>query len=775
MKVVKLSLLIVLFFGNISFSASINSFIENVTPSMNAVSVFKYANIKFLFVQDMNAASINNSNIKVFGYQSGLLEVSISYNPLNRTLTIDPANDFKTGELISVTLTSGIQTSGAISINPFTYTFTTKATGGYGTFTKTQVIDVRSIDFLLYGFGSNACGDADGDEDIDIVSSNYQKTNIYTNDGSANFTLHSSINYGGQIAIADFNNDKFPDIVINSISLNTLEYTNDTLRLYLNDGTGNFVFDNFFQGRCGQIADLNGDGYLDMAYYIYPTPSISANSVVILKNTNSIFTVDTALSYPVLTGEGRYKDLRIDDFNNDGRQDMMYMNDRTWVLNPGFFRNVKTFTYIKNNGNNNYFSVRFDSLFSVIPKNFEYNKLASFNSFDMNNDGLVDIIYPDHKFINEGNAEFDKQNSFQFYFKSSSGDFNGDGFIDLIAPYNGLFSENQLTVYINNGSGSFETQLTSNFKYFGNSIGDFDNDGDLDVATLESISGNSIFVISILLNNNCISTPVNLSGSENIPLNSLILYTASEGGGFWEIINTPPCNASISGNNYNDSVYVNAGFIPGRFALYYNSADSCGTSTNRIAVNVDNPLPAELISLSSAVSLRNVILNWSTSSEENNSGFEIQRRNLNEWRRIGFLNGHGNSKSIKYYSFEDKKLNSGKYKYRLKQLDFNGNFKYYDLQNEVLIGIPEKYYLSQNYPNPFNPTTKIDFDIPNDGKVSLKVFDINGREIKTIINEFKTAGYYTVEINSFDLPTGIYFCRLSAEQFVSSKKIILLK
>ncbi|HMQ69936.1 MAG TPA: T9SS type A sorting domain-containing protein, partial [Ignavibacteria bacterium] len=129
--------------------------------------------------------------------------------------------------------------------------------------------------------------------------------------------------------------------------------------------------------------------------------------------------------------------------------------------------------------------------------------------------------------------------------------------------------------------------------------------------------------------------------------------------------------------------------------------------------------------------------------------------------------------------FEDKDLVSGKYKYRLKQTDYNGNFEYFNLTEEVVIGIPDKFSLGQNYPNPFNPVTKISYEIPYDSKVSLKIFDISGREIRTLVDEYKAAGYYTIDLNASGLASGIYFYRISAEgngnSFTAVKKMMVLK
>ncbi|MCY7362944.1 MAG: hypothetical protein LH629_12900, partial [Ignavibacteria bacterium] len=116
-------------------------------------------------------------------------------------------------------------------------------------------------------------------------------------------------------------------------------------------------------------------------------------------------------------------------------------------------------------------------------------------------------------------------------------------------------------------------------------------------------------------------------------------------------------------------------------------------------------LPVELASFSSSISGNNVNLNWTTSSEINNAGFDVERSNVNsqtanEWMKIGYVKGNGSVSTLQNYIFTDRFLNSGKYKYRLKQIDFNGNFEYFNLNSDVEIGTPNEFSLSQNYPNP---------------------------------------------------------------------------
>jgi len=187
-------------------------------------------------------------------------------------------------------------------------------------------------------------------------------------------------------------------------------------------------------------------------------------------------------------------------------------------------------------------------------------------------------------------------------------------------------------------------------------------------------------------------------------------------------------------------------------------------------------LPVELASFTSSVNRNNVMLDWFTTRETNNSGFDIERSIVNgEWSKVGNVAGNGTTTKPHSYSFIDKGLNSGKYNYRLKQIDFNGHYEYFDLRNEINVGVPAKYSLSQNYPNPFNPSTKIDYELPYDGSVNIKLYDVSGREVATLVDEVKTAGYYTLQFNASNLASGAYFYRIESGEFRDIKRMILIK
>ncbi len=415
----KLAILIACFLNAaIIYSTPINQYISSVTPTQNAVSVNKSSNITIVFTQDMNPATINNANIMVFGYQTGLLPVTIDYNQVNKTANINPNQELKAGEKVSVTLTSGIRTISNSNISPFVYTFYVQAIGGNGIFTSTS-----SIDNVLNAVIKS--GDIDMDGDIDLIVNN---------------------------------------------------------RIYLNNGNAGFIFSN----------ELSVSGIPELA--------------------------------------------------------------------------------------------------------------------------------------------------------------------------------------------------------------DFDNDGDIDIA-IGDYSGNSVGIL----------------------------------------------------------------------------------------LNGDIPLPVELTSFTSETETNNVTLNWTTSSEENNAGYDVERSMFNvqtsmfndNWIKAGFVSGKDTTGNSNSYTFTDKNLQSGKYKYRLKQSDYNGNFKYYELSNEVVIGVPDKFYLSQNYPNPFNPSTNLGFGISSAagglGFVSLKVYDVLGNEVAVLVNETKEPGYYNVQFDGSSLSSGIYFYRLESNGQVQTKRMMMVK
>jgi hypothetical protein len=185
-------------------------------------------------------------------------------------------------------------------------------------------------------------------------------------------------------------------------------------------------------------------------------------------------------------------------------------------------------------------------------------------------------------------------------------------------------------------------------------------------------------------------------------------------------------------------------------------------------------LPVELSSFNANVNGTSVTLNWSTASELNNNGFEVQRKSGDEFVTISFIKGAGTTTETQNYSYSDEKLAIGKYSYRLKQVDFNGTFEYSNVINVDLFS-PNEFVLDQNYPNPFNPSTIISFSVPQSSFVTLKVYDVLGNEVSTLVNETKEAGKYSVSFDAAGLSNGVYFYSINSDNFTSTKKMILMK
>ncbi len=194
-------------------------------------------------------------------------------------------------------------------------------------------------------------------------------------------------------------------------------------------------------------------------------------------------------------------------------------------------------------------------------------------------------------------------------------------------------------------------------------------------------------------------------------------------------------------------------------------------------------IPVELTNFTSSVENGRVILSWETATETNNKGFEIERsltqtlskgEGFNIWKVIGFVNGNGTTTQKQFYSFIDNPSKDGIYLYRIKQVDFDGSFKY---SNEIEVNFQNiaSFTLLQNYPNPFNPTTTISYQVPRTNHVLLKIFDALGSEIAILVNEIKPAGTHEITFDASGLPSGLYLYRMIANDQTFTRKMMLAK
>ena len=291
--------------------------------------------------------------------------------------------------------------------------------------------------------------------------------------------------------------------------------------------------------------------------------------------------------------------------------------------------------------------------------------------------------------------------------------------------------------------------------------------------TLSNISGAGTFTVNAT------------SGSHPNALGTNVLQM------YWSLSNNGFTSADLTFEYLDSDVIGNeSNYVIGKYdGTWSFMGGSVNTTTNQATINgvtsfsdwslgEQSALPVELSSFSATILGSSVKLSWKTETEVNNYGFDVERSELSAerqaWEKIGFVNGNGNSNSPKSYTFTDTDVLSGKYSYRLKQIDNDGKFEYSKVI-EVDLGAPTKFELSQNYPNPFNPVTTIRFSLPEAGNVKLTLFNILGQEIKTLVNDFKESGVHTINFDATDLNSGMYIYKIEAGNFVQTRKMTLIK
>lgn len=270
------------------------------------------------------------------------------------------------------------------------------------------------------------------------------------------------------------------------------------------------------------------------------------------------------------------------------------------------------------------------------------------------------------------------------------------------------------------------------------------------------------------------------------------LYTSSlpvtSGTGSTAIEVPSSVNTSVNQGNASDNTYTNFdnGYIGVMCVYTSSSAARTGAEFDQIYFDTDasSPLPVELINFNIKLIDDKVLLTWETATEINNYGFNIQKseagKQNSEFKTIGFVNGHGNSSSNKYYNFIDNEPFPGDNFYRLKQIDFDGGYEYSETVGISFMKSPIHFSLEQNFPNPFNPITKISFYIPNvaeayNASATLGVYNILGELVVTLINQNLTAGKYEIEFDGSNLSSGVYYCSLNVGNYVQTKKMLLLR
>ena len=272
------------------------------------------------------------------------------------------------------------------------------------------------------------------------------------------------------------------------------------------------------------------------------------------------------------------------------------------------------------------------------------------------------------------------------------------------------------------------------------------------------------------------------NGSSWIPLTGL--YTNPGTGSFQP--NGEPLYDGIQTNWVREEIML-TGYTSSQNKLRFKlrtdgSVQKDGWYLDDISIYVMGIIPVELSSFTGRYENEKVILEWTTSSELNNLGFEIQRKIFGKnsnWEVLSFVEGKGTSSERNIYSFIDDSPVNGTIIYRLKQIDIDGSYRILPTVS-VDINLPAEFSLEQNYPNPFNPLTVISYQLPVNGDVTLKVYDILGNEIATLVDEYKEAGRYEIEFpaetrHASSLSSGVYLYKLTVGNYSQVKKMVLMR
>ncbi len=607
--------------------------------------------------------------------------------------------------------------------------------------------------------GGLAWADYDHDGDLDLAVGCYHsnsyppineyETEIYRNDNGVLTSVpawtSTDMRSTTDIRWADINGDGYPDL----LAANGDESLTASV-IYMNSAPGlettpSWISNDLDWTVGAAFGDINGDGYLDLAFGNQGNSSVPTRPICVFYNENGI--LHTAPDY-----------LSYDEMITN----TVALGD---VDNSDLTENTEIFTA---DGSGSVYMLRMIPIYKIDSVTVNGSTAVNFTEDDISgwvSLGTVpangDEVVVKYRYIKKGDLAACKWVNYSsgVYFNYGTGlnglpgwtvgntlsqkgtawaDMDNDGYQDLAIGGSGSTT----VVYKNNGgtlssvpswtSGSTNTS-TQDLAW-----GDINNDGYPELAVVHF----GYSRVEIFMNNNGI-----------LETNPSWTYTTGSPG-------TAVSFGDLNGDGYLDL--------------------AVGTARAPVVVFLNTSIvPVELKSFTAENAADGVQLRWTTVTETNNKGFEIEKSQRSKvksqkWETIGFVEGYGTSSEVHNYNFIDKNLAAGTYSYRLKQIDFDGSFKYSNVI-DVEVNTPSVFILKQNYPNPFNPSTKIKYSVPRTSQVQIKVFDVLGNELATLVNAEKPAGTYELNWEATNLPSGVYFYRLTAGSYAALRKMVLVK
>jgi hypothetical protein len=263
--------------------------------------------------------------------------------------------------------------------------------------------------------------------------------------------------------------------------------------------------------------------------------------------------------------------------------------------------------------------------------------------------------------------------------------------------------------------------------------------------------------------------------SDHPDISHYCIYRASHSDSTFTLINSvyhPDTTCMDRNIQPNSQYYYRATSVD----RYGNESDF----TNVVEIYI-NQTPVKLSTFSAHLQGDDVVLEWTTATENNNYGFEIQRSKEDtlSFIKIGFVKGNNTTITPKHYHFIDQNLRSGNYYYRLKQIDYNGDFEF-SIIAQVSNNTPKEFQLYQNSPNPFNSTTEISYSLPQSCHVELRIYNLNSQCVHQIVNKSQESGFYNItwdgtDLNGIKVASGIYFYQIKALNFSKFRRMLFIK
>ncbi|MGD8777840.1 MAG: FG-GAP-like repeat-containing protein [Ignavibacteria bacterium] len=632
-------------------------------------------------------------------------------------------------------------------------------------------IDADSADVIVepssygnsFGCSVSSAGDVNGDNIDDVIvgaegysgytgrayifygGSNMDNTaDVTITGGSSEFYFGHSVSYAGNV-----NNDSYDDVIVGAYGYDHnrgrafIFYGGSSLSGSYPASSADVIIsgenrDDYFGCSVSSAGDVNGDNiddvivgaegysnYTGRAYIFYGGSSMDDTADVIITGRSTYYYFGHSVSYAGNINNDNYDDVIIGEYKYYYERGRAYIFYGSNSLSGNFDASSANVTITgENDGDHFGWSVSYAG--------------------DVNGDNIDDVIV--------GAPEYNYENGRAYIFYGGSSIYTAD------VKITGINTSNQ-------------------FGYSVSYAGNINNDSydDFIVGTIGYYAPGRAYIFH---GSSSLSSSISSSSAN-------IVITGENGDD--KFGNSVSYAGDVNNDGYDD-IIIGAPNYPLNGQTYIYSDNNA-------------PMPVELTSFTARFDKLNdqqncVVLNWQTATEVNNYGFEIERNTplqspleggMSEtrgvWETLAFINGHGNSNSPKSYNFTDKTVTEGKYQYRLKQIDFDGSFEFSNTVEISFINsqtLPAEFELFQNYPNPFNPTTAIQYSMPETGLVSLRIYNLLGQEVKTLVSKEQTAGVYNVQWNGENnvgqkVTSGIYIYRIESGKFVDSKKLVLLK